>query len=308
MNAQAASWSPPGLPAPCHLDGPPLVHERRVEHRPSVSERQVEGRPVLPDRRAEEHPSKVVSHPVEEPPGLSSGRGFILHERGAGHTLRRTSALLQPVTFQQRETGVEGERFRLGDVEGDSSSSSSLVDSDSKNENNKQHTKHKEKQRRHPNGSTSYSEDAKLCRKHSNVKAFVLLPTPAAGSLDSCLMDVYTTSCGASNWNRRRTMRWLKEIEMATEAKDIEYVSSRWDALSSALSDAVLGIASGALKRELIGVQTLNARRCEPLPGRVAFWYLLRLYELDKGSAHRADLTDMLALKAGGDLESFFSG
>ena len=53
-------------------------------------------------------------------------------------------------------------------------------------------------------------------------------------------------------------MRRMMTSQKAAGPAKLGYVSTRWEALSTAFADAVLGAASGALQRELLSIQKVK--------------------------------------------------
>jgi hypothetical protein len=92
---------------------------------------------------------------------------------------------------------------------------------------------------------------------------------------------------------------------MAADADSLSKPNSRWEELDAALSFAVLDIARGEAKREILMYQEKALRRGEPLGGRTAMFILLQRYHIDSGTQMQVDLSSIMALKFDGDLEIF---
>ena len=84
---------------------------------------------------------------------------------------------------------------------------------------------------------------------------------------------MYTKVCAASKRNTRRTLRWLQVVEATASIEHLERLAAkekRWDDLDIALAEAVLAVASGPLRRELLIYQEEQTRKGNPLSGRCA--------------------------------------
>jgi hypothetical protein len=117
--------------------------------------------------------------------------------------------------------------------------------------------------------------------------------------------DFYIRVCAASKRSQRRTLKWARQIQFASSPESLAKDNSRWEDLDTALAVAVLEIARGPVKRELLLFQELMLRKGEPLCGRSAVFILLRRYHIDSGTQMQMDLTSVMSLKYEGDLEIY---
>ena len=85
----------------------------------------------------------------------------------------------------------------------------------------------------------------------------------------------------------------------------LEVVSRRWDDLDTALAEAVVAIAMGPLKRELLLYREECTRRGIPFSGRAALWHVYQGFKLDKGQAMYVDMSALVQVKYQGDLAGF---
>ena len=117
--------------------------------------------------------------------------------------------------------------------------------------------------------------------------------------------DFYIRLCAATKRSQRRTLNWGKQIVFATSPESLAKPNSRWEDLDTALALAVLDIARGPVKREILKYQEVNLRKGEPLGGRSALFILLQRYQIDSGTQMQVDLSSIMTLKFENDLEIF---
>ena len=70
-------------------------------------------------------------------------------------------------------------------------------------------------------------------------------------------------------------MRFLKIVEGAATLEGLGVVSRRWEDFDCELATAILKIAKGAAKREMIMHQEAKARDCDAASGRELLWLFL---------------------------------
>lgn len=160
--------------------------------------------------------------------------------------------------------------------------------------------------RPHDEDSGSSSEDDNR-RKRGTVKTFVLDPIPQASGFRMWMQDLYTRVSTASKRNARRTLAWIKAVEASENISPLEISSRKWDDLHTALADAVVKVASGPLKRDLLIYREQLTRRGLPLSGRAALWMVLDQFKLERGPAMCVDITALTSLEYKGDLQGFLS-
>ena len=99
-------------------------------------------------------------------------------------------------------------------------------------------------------------------------------------------------------------MKWIQQVEKLNLA-ELETPSARWDDLDTALADAVVNVAKGALGRELLLYREEKSRLGKALSGRAALWHPYQRFKLDHGMALSIDLSTLVQLSFGGDFEGF---
>ena len=149
------------------------------------------------------------------------------------------------------------------------------------------------------------SEDEAFRRRRKTVKPLVLDDPPPAGGLRSWLNELYIRGCASSNRSKHRTLKYLKQVEVAAEIADVAVVPKRWDDFDTELASAMMNIAKGATKREMVLYQESQGKLCLPMSGRAALWIFLHRYHIDRGGALQVDITKLMALEFKGDLESY---
>ena len=165
-------------------------------------------------------------------------------------------------------------------------------------------TKTKKKQHS-PRSSGSSSSDDRTNRRRAHVKPLELVDPPAAGSLRSWMGDFYVRLCASSKRSQKRTIAWAKQIMVAKDPEALAQTTGRWEDLDSVLSLAVLQIARGPVRRDILKFQELNLHKGEPLGGRQALFIMLKRYNIDSGTQMQLDLSKINTLKYDGDLEIF---
>jgi hypothetical protein len=121
------------------------------------------------------------------------------------------------------------------------------------------------------------------------------------------VQHLYVKVSAASKRSKSRTLKWLQAVESCGELTLLEAVKKRWDDLDTALAEAVIDIAKGPLKRELLLYQEQRTRQGHPLTGRAALWHVYQRFILERGQAMCIDLTSLVKLTYGGDLEGFIA-
>ena len=81
----------------------------------------------------------------------------------------------------------------------------------------------------------------------------------------------------------------------------------KWDDLDAAFAKAVLGVAKGPLKREILLYGEEQIRKGHPLSGRAASWHVHQRYKLDGGEAMCVDLSTLMGMTFQSDLEGFLA-
>ena len=61
----------------------------------------------------------------------------------------------------------------------------------------------------------------------------------------------------------------------------------------------------GKMKRELLNYQNDMVKHNIPLYGRLALWHVFQQFQLDGGTTLAVELSNMMGLQLGGDLEGF---
>ena len=169
-------------------------------------------------------------------------------------------------------------------------------------------TKPKIKKKIHTHYSSgSSSTDDTNRRNRRSVKPLKLADPPVAGALRPWMSDFYVRLCAASKRSQRRTLAWGKQILLATSPGSLAKPNSRWEDLDSALSLAVLEMARGPAKRDILMYQEVNFRKGEPLGGRSAMFIVLQRYHIDSGTQMQVDLTSIMSLKFDTDFEVLLS-
>jgi hypothetical protein len=153
--------------------------------------------------------------------------------------------------------------------------------------------------------SSSGSSEDELRRRRGLVKAMVLPEVPAASGLRAWIQTLYVRICAASKRNKTRTLKWVKECEHANHISELERSGKRWDDLDTALATAMVDIARGPLKRELLMYQEKQSKRGEPLCGRAAVFMMFRRFQIEKGASIQVDLNQLMCLRFNGDLEGY---
>ncbi|CAK0849503.1 unnamed protein product, partial [Prorocentrum cordatum] len=161
--------------------------------------------------------------------------------------------------------------------------------------------------RNHDSSSSSLEDEIR--RRKGTVKKIEFDTIPAAAGFRLWLQEMYTKVCAASKRSTRRTLRWLQEVETTFSIEHLERLAAkqkRWDDLDIALAEAVLSVASGPLRRELLMYQEEQTRKGgNPLLGRCALYHVFSRFTIERGQATSVDLTTLVQLEYKGDLESF---
>ena len=99
----------------------------------------------------------------------------------------------------------------------------------------------------------------------------------------------------------------LAFVESAPEHTEFEDTPRRWDAFDTALCGAIMLIAKGPTKAELVLYQERRTRTGLQVSGRAALWHLLHRHKLDHGQALHVDLTMLMKLEFKVDLEVYLN-
>ena len=99
-------------------------------------------------------------------------------------------------------------------------------------------------------------------------------------------------------------MRWIQRVEHATLA-ELEIPDKRWDDLDIMLSQVVVAIINGPLRKEIVLYQAAQALQGRPMQGRAALWHVYQKFKLSAGAALAVDYQTLMALKFEGDLKGF---
>ena len=97
--------------------------------------------------------------------------------------------------------------------------------------------------------SLSSDDDSRLFR--GRVKTIVLDDITIAFGFRSHQQNIYTKVLAASKRSTLRTMRWIQQVETKPFA-ELEVSNSRWDDLDVALAEAVVAVAIGRVKTDLL--------------------------------------------------------
>lgn len=143
--------------------------------------------------------------------------------------------------------------------------------------------------------SSAESSEEGFQRRRTPVKALDLGDYPTAGGFRAWMVQMYTKCVACSNRSKKRTMRFLKQVESCTNAEELDHVSRPWEAFDNELVAAVMRLATGALKRELLMKQESLQRQGKLLSGRVALHCLYRGSILQRGQATQVDMARLLA-------------
>ena len=237
---------------------------------------------------------------------------------GAGGSVRSEPAQRLPTQLQQRPSaaqapaaqpdlppGLQGPRRPDGDdgAGGDDSPPSTPGASGARR------SRKSKKSKRSPSSSSSSTEDD-IRRRKGAVKSLTLDPLPSAVGFREWVQDTYVKVNAASKRSKRRALRRLQRIETASDISELEALAEkqkRWDDLDSVLAEAVLAIANSNLKRELLIYREERSRMGLPLSGRCALYMVYYRYTIERGQALSVDLTTLVSLRFGGDLEGFLN-
>ncbi|CAK0809613.1 unnamed protein product [Prorocentrum cordatum] len=147
-------------------------------------------------------------------------------------------------------------------------------------------------------------------RRKGAAKSLTLGPLPSAVGFRERVQDAYAKVNAASKRSKRRTMRWMQRIETVNDISELEALAEkekRWGDPDSALAEAVLAIANSNLKRELLIYREERSRMGLPHSGRCALYMVYYRCTIERGQAMSVDLTTLVGLGFGGDLEGFLN-
>jgi hypothetical protein len=153
-------------------------------------------------------------------------------------------------------------------------------------------------------GESAESSGEEFRRKRTAVKTMTMAPLPTPQGYKQWVADLVAVCCSSSNRFRRRTVRYIQSAEKADEAA-MSVVPRRWEPFDTELSQAILRIATGSLRRELSSKQQTALDRGETLPGRLALCILHQRFRLESGQTAQVEMTKLMALRFNGDLELF---
>ena len=107
---------------------------------------------------------------------------------------------------------------------------------------------------------------------------------PTGPGFQSWLVDLYMECCAASNRSRRRTMRYLKAVEVAKAHTELESVTKKGERFDAELTAACFRFALRETLRKLkIYRSALQKSGGEP-PGRASVWFILQKYVVEAGA------------------------
>ena len=97
--------------------------------------------------------------------------------------------------------------------------------------------------------SSEESIGEEMERRRAVVKPIDLGRPPTGPEFQSWLAEFYMNGCAASNRSRKRTMRFLKVVEMAPTHETLEVCSRKWERFDAELAAACFRFASGEVLR-----------------------------------------------------------
>ena len=103
-------------------------------------------------------------------------------------------------------------------------------------------------------------------------------------------------------------MKYIKQVENAKSVEEVTSVHKLWDDFDTELASAVMKVARGPTKKELVLYQEARARECKPMTGRAALWLFLQRYKIDRGQMKQVELPQQIVLEFKGDLEAYLDG
>ena len=156
-------------------------------------------------------------------------------------------------------------------------------------------THHAQLHSRQPNFDTDSSEDERRVRKGS-VKPLELQDIPVAKNMKQWMMELYRRIGIASKRSGPRTLRWIQAVQLASSSEELAPPDSRWEELDQALAHAIMKVARGGVKRELLQQEKVSITHGHPLCGRSALWTVLHRLQVEHGALVAADLRSLLDL------------
>ena len=153
-------------------------------------------------------------------------------------------------------------------------------------------------------GDSDESSGEEFRRKRTAVKQMTFTALPSPSGFRQWMTDVVAICCASSNRDRRRTIRFLKTTEGESE-HGMDVVPRKWEQFDTELSQAILRIATGSLRRELVRRQQDALQKGETLAGRLALWLLRHRYMLESGDTAQVEMTRLMNLRFNGDLELY---
>ena len=123
------------------------------------------------------------------------------------------------------------------------------------------------------NSSIAARDDDDSKRRRGQVKALILEPIPSASGFRFFQLSNYNNVCATTKQDCIRPLRWIQQVEKATLA-ELEVPDKRWDDLDVVLSQAVVGIVTGPLHRELMLYQANQVQQGRQMHGLAALWHV----------------------------------
>ena len=153
--------------------------------------------------------------------------------------------------------------------------------------------------------SSEESIGEEMDRRRAVVKPIALGRPPTGPEFQSWLAEFYMNGCAASNRSRRRTMRFLKAVELAPTHETLEVCSRKWERFDAELAAACFRFASVEVLRRLKMYRDALQRRGLDVSGRAALWFVLQKHVVDSGALQQVGLSRLMGLAFSGDLGLF---
>ena len=153
--------------------------------------------------------------------------------------------------------------------------------------------------------SSEESIGEEMDRRRAVVKPIDLGRPPTGPEYQSWLAEFYMNGCAASNRSRRRTMRFLKVVEISPTHETLEVCSRKWERFDAELAAACFRFASGEVLRRLKMYRDALQRRGLDVSGRAALWFVLQKYVVEGGALQQVGFSRLIGLTFSGDLGLF---